>query len=209
MVQYSDNQTWGDIYVVQIWRTKIKKNKKELASIKYQFFYWNKKIRLGVNIMNNYFFKPEFENLSQGARLEFVRKLRFKERIDVAECLNLGGKDPSDTVRKYENNRREPELDRVEDLADYFNVSVYAIKRYNFADPNEVIYYHMWEEELFPYSEFLINIDAIKKTFYNEDIIRGLEAWAWGEMRARRENGEITDYDYLEWKLHFDLENLD
>ncbi len=54
----------------------------------------------------------------------------------------------------------------------------------------------MWEEKLFPHSEFLINIDAIKNTFYNEDIIKGLEACE--EMRVRRENGGISDYDYLE-----------
>ena len=65
----------------------------------------------------------------------------------------------------------------------------------------------MWEEELLPYSEFIINIDAIKKTFYNEDIVKGLEAWE--EMREKRENSEISDQEYLEWKLHFDLENID
>ena len=64
----------------------------------------------------------------------------------------------------------------------------------------------MWEEELLPYSEFIINIDAIKKTFYNEDIIKGLEAWE--EMREKRENSEISDQEYLEWKLHFDLESI-
>ncbi len=48
----------------------------------------------------------------------------------------------------------------------------------------------MWEEELLPYSEFIVNIDALKETYYIEDIIRGLEAWE--EMR---ENGEISDQD--------------
>ena len=65
----------------------------------------------------------------------------------------------------------------------------------------------MWEEELLPYSEFIVNIDALKDTYYTEDIIRGLEAWE--EMREKRENGEISNQDYIEWKLHFDLENID
>ena len=157
--------------------------------------------------MSNYFFKPELESLSQGAKLKFLRKLRYMNLQDVAEELNLGGKDPADTIRKYENNTREPELDRVEYLAELFDVSVYAIKRYNFADPNEVIHHHMWEEELCPYSEFIFDIDAMKKTFYTEDIIRGFEAWE--KMRKKRENREISDRDYLEWKLHFDLKDLD
>ena len=155
--------------------------------------------------MSNYFFKPELESLSQGAKLKFLRELRYMNLTDVADHLNLGGKDPADTIRKYECNSREPELDRVEYLAELFDVSNYAIRRYNFVDPNEVIYYHMWEEELSPYSEYIFDKEAMKKTYYNEDIIRGLEEW--GEMRERRMKGEISDQEYIEWKLHYNLYN--
>ena len=41
----------------------------------------------------------------------------------------------------------------------------------------------------------------MKKTYYNEDIIRGLEEW--GEMRERRMKGEISDQEYIEWKLNY------
>ena len=37
--------------------------------------------------MKNYFFKPELENLSQGARLKFVRELRYMSKPNVAEFL--------------------------------------------------------------------------------------------------------------------------
>ena len=155
--------------------------------------------------MKNYFFKPELENLSQGARLKFVRKLRYMSKPTVAEFLKLGGEKPTDSIDKYERNAREAKKKRVKALAELFGVSDYAIRRYNFVDPNEVIYYHMWEEELYPYSEFNINIEAMKKTFYNEDVIRGLEEW--NQMRKRRENREISDSEYLEWKLHYNLYN--
>ena len=65
----------------------------------------------------------------------------------------------------------------------------------------------MWEEELFPYSEIVFDLNGLKDTFYNEAIIKGIETWQ--EMREKRENGEISDQDYIEWKLHFDLENID
>ena len=65
----------------------------------------------------------------------------------------------------------------------------------------------MWEEELSPYSEYIFDKDAMKKTYYNEDIIRGLEEWK--EMRERRINGEISDSEYIEWKLNFDLKDID
>lgn len=157
--------------------------------------------------MSNYFFKPELENLSQGARLKFVMELRYMSKLNVAEFLELGGEKPTDSIDKYERNAREPQPERLKELAELFDVSNYAIRRYNFVDPNEVIYQDMWEEELCPYSEFIFDKDAMKKTFYNEDIIRGFEAWE--EMRERRINGEITDSEYIEWKLNFDLKNLD
>lgn len=156
--------------------------------------------------MNSNFFKPELENLSQGARLKFVRELRYMSKPNVAESLQLGGEKSTDSVDKYERNAREPQSQRLESLAKIFDASDYVIRKYNFVDQTEVIYYHMWEEELYLYSEF-IDINIMKKTFYNEEIIRGLAAW--GEMRKRRENGEISDVEYLEWKLHFNLENID
>ena len=48
--------------------------------------------------MNNYFFKPELEDLSQGARLKFVRELRYKDKKKVAMLLNLGGENPTETL---------------------------------------------------------------------------------------------------------------
>lgn len=157
--------------------------------------------------MKNYFFKPELENLSQGARLKFVRELRYMSKPNVAEFLELGGEKPTDSIDKYERNAREPQLERLKELVDLFDVSDYAIRSYNFVDPNEVIYQHMWEEELCPYSEFIFDKGAMKKTFYNENIIRGFEAWE--EMKERRMNGEISDSEYIDWKLNFDLENID
>ena len=154
--------------------------------------------------MKNYFFKPELENLSQGARLKFVRELRYMSKSNVAEFLQLGGEKPTDSVDKYERNARKPQPQRLEALAELFDISDYAIRKYNFVDPNEVIYYHMWEEELYPYSDYIIDIDAMKKTFYNEEVIRGLATWE--EMRERRLSGEISDMEYLEWKLHFELD---
>ena len=153
--------------------------------------------------MKNCFFKPELENLSQGARLKFVRELRYMSKSNVADFLQLGGEKPTDSVDKYERNARELQTQRLEALAELFDVNSFAIRKYNFVDPTEVIYYHMWEEELYPYSEFIIDIDAMKKTFYNEEVIRGLETWE--EMRERRINGEISDMEYLEWKLHFEM----
>lgn len=66
-------------------------------------------------------------------------------KLNVAESLELGGEKPTDSIDKYERNAREPLPERLKDLAELFDVSNYAIRRYNFVDPSEVIYYHMQE----------------------------------------------------------------
>ena len=50
---------------------------------------------------------------------------------NVAEFLELGGEKLTDSIDKYERNARESQSERLEDLADLFNVSNYAIRRYN------------------------------------------------------------------------------
>ena len=45
-----------------------------------------------------YFRKPTLKNLSQGARLEYVRRLRHMDADDVAEYFGFGGDDPHKTT---------------------------------------------------------------------------------------------------------------
>ena len=47
--------------------------------------------------MNNYL-KPTLKNLSQGARLEYVRKLRYMSKDDVADYFDLGGERKERTI---------------------------------------------------------------------------------------------------------------
>ena len=93
--------------------------------------------------MNNYFFKPELEDLNQGARLKFTRDLRYMSKEKVAKLLNLGGENPTKTLGKYERNERHPLPGRVKELAEIFKVSPNAIKIYDYTSPAEVICYHM------------------------------------------------------------------
>ena len=83
--------------------------------------------------MKNYFFKPELENLSQGARLKFVRELRYMSKPNVAEFLELGGEKPTDSIDKYERNAREPQLERLEDT-----MKQYEQRGYQFSTINEL-----------------------------------------------------------------------
>lgn len=150
-----------------------------------------------------YYVKPTLKNLSQGARLKYIRKLRHMSLDDVAEYFGFGGKEPHKTFNSYESNYRGPSKGRLKEIADLYEVSVNAIKRYDFNNPIDVIYFHMWLEEEFPYYEIIFDNYSYEKTDYNEIVQCAFREWKL--MREKRENFEISDDEYLEWKLNFEI----
>ena len=157
--------------------------------------------------MSNYFFRPELRDLTKGARLEFIRKFRYLDEKNVAEELGLGGKDLARTIRDYERNAIKPLPGRLEELADLYEVSIDAIRDYDFSNPIDLIYVEMWMEELIPYYD--VDIDNLSNNLneYAKDLVKGLNEWK--VMKEKRENLEISIQDYIDWKLNFRLENID
>lgn len=153
-----------------------------------------------------YFRKPILKNLSQGARLEYVRRLRHMNADDVAEYFGFGGKDPHKTFNSYETNYRGPSKGRLKEIAELYEVSVNAIKKYDFNNPIDVIYFHMWLEEEFPYYEISFDSDSYEKTDYNAIVQNAIREWQ--QMKLKRQNLEISDEEYLEWKLNLEIESL-
>ena len=49
-------------------------------------------------------------------------------------------------------------------------------------------------------------MDSFSGKPYNMNVYNGIQEWK--EMRKRRENYDISDDEYLEWKLNFKLENV-
>ncbi len=70
----------------------------------------------------------------------------------------------------------------------------------------DVIYFHMWLEEEFPYYEISFDSDSYEKTDYNAIVQNAIREWQ--QMREKRQNLEISDEEYLEWKLNLEIENL-
>lgn len=61
----------------------------------------------------------------------------------------------------------------------------------------------MWLEEEFPYFEINFDTDSYEKTEYNDIVQKAMNEWK--EMRDKRENLEISDEEYLEWKLNYEI----
>ena len=65
-----------------------------------------------------YFKKPILKNLSQGARLEYVIRLRHMNQDNVVEYFGFGGTDPHKTFNSYETNYRSPSKGRLKEISD-------------------------------------------------------------------------------------------
>ena len=92
------------------------------------------------------FYKKELlENMSQGARLKFIRVIENLELDDVAKYM---GYSSNKSIREWENNKKSPDAKNLPRLAEaYGGVSIDAIKNYDFSDAIDEIYYPMWFEE--------------------------------------------------------------
>lgn len=148
------------------------------------------------------FYKKELlENMSQGARLRFIRENKGIKLNDIAEYL---GYSSNKSIREWENNTKSPDAINLKRLAEAYGVSIDAIKKYDFIDPIDEIFYQMWYEEQYPYYQFQLP-DRFAGSAYNLNVQNGINEWL--KMREKRENYEITDLEYLEWKLNFKLKN--
>ena len=145
--------------------------------------------------------KELLKNMSQGARLKFIRENKGIELNDIAAYLGYSSNKP---IREWENNTKSPDARNLPRLAEAYGVSIDAIKNYDFIDPIDEIFYQMWLEEQYPYYQFQLT-DRFACSAYNLDVQNGINEWL--KMREKRENYEISDKEYLELKLNFKLDN--
>lgn len=148
------------------------------------------------------FYKKELlENMSQGARLRFIRENKGIKLNDIAEYL---GYSSNKSIREWENNTKSPDVRNLSRLAEAYGVCIDAIKKYDFIDPIDEIYYQMWYEEQYPYYQFQLP-DRFAGSVYNFNVQNGINEWL--KMKEKREKYEIIDQEYLEWKLNYKLKN--
>lgn len=137
--------------------------------------------------------------MSQGARLRFIRENKGIKLNDIAAYL---GYSSNKSIREWENNTKSPDAKNLHRLAEAYGASIDAIKKYDFIDPIDEIYYQMWYEEQCPYYQFQLP-EGFAGSAYNFNVRNGINEWL-----KMRENYEITDQEYIEWKLNYKLESL-
>ena len=129
------------------------------------------------------FYKKELlENMSQGARLKFIRVIENLELDDVAKYM---GYSSNKSIREWENNKKSPDAKNLPRLAEAYVASIDAIKKYDFIDPIDEIYYPMWFEEQFPYYEFDIDSCRFGGSAYNFNVQNGINEWLEWEKKEK------------------------
>lgn len=81
----------------------------------------------------------KIESHSFGTRLKELRKSKNMTQEQLAEELNkkYNLNESKPTISQYENNRRVPDLDRIVNIADYFNVSLDYLTYRKFEETND------------------------------------------------------------------------
>ena len=153
------------------------------------------------------FIRPRLKDLSQGARIAYVRQLRMMTQDELADKLGFTDDRKRRYITRYETNERVPKEDRLEELAKILNVSVNAIKPYNYTNPNDLIYTNIWMEELVP--GYKMDIDALDKVWYDSVIYLKYFVKSWRSMNQKLINEEINQKEYIEWKLNIDAVELE
>ncbi len=156
-----------------------------------------------VIIMRLSYTKPILNDLSQGSRIAFVRQFRQMTQDELSDKLGITGECKRRTMTRYEKGNRNPKDDRTLELSKILNVSFNAIKKYDFRDTIDVFYAFMWLEELIPRYQ----IDLSKVPNVNDENIVQIKDFMkeWNEIRDKRLKKEISDSEYTEWKLTYEV----
>lgn len=147
--------------------------------------------------------RPILRDLSQGARIAFVRQFRLKSQDEVADALGATGECKRRTMTRYEKGDRNPTLKRTKKIAEILNVNYNAIKSYDYKEPIDFIYTLLWLEELLPNYHFdLSDVKVMDDEFLNI-LISFLKEW--DKVKLKRKNREIKYSEYIEWKINYSL----
>ena len=153
------------------------------------------------------FLRPRLKDLSQGSRICYVRQLRGMTQDELASKLGFTDDRKRRHITRYETNERIPKEDRLEELAKILNVSVNAIKSYDYTNPNDLIYTNIWMEELIP--GYKIDLDTLDKTWFDSVKYLKLFVKEWKDKNQKLEDKEISLKEYIEWKLNTDVIDLE
>ena len=137
--------------------------------------------------------KPILKNLSQGARLKFIRNLYGVTQQELGEYLGYGSHSRS-LISRYESNGRGLKEETISLIAEYLHINPQMLKQFKFIEADEQINYMLWLEGLFP--DIVIPFDQLKNFSDNNKMLN-----EWEQMNKKYKSEEIDYFEYWKWKL--------
>ena len=151
--------------------------------------------------------KPELRDLSQGSRISFARQFRFMSQHELADKLGISGDNKRRAMTRYEKGERNPKDERVKDIARFLKVNFNSLKKYDYKNPEDLIYLFFWLEEYIP--NYRLDLSQVKNINKPEIklLINSLQEWK--KQKIKREKHEISYEEYLNWKLNYEIKGED
>lgn len=153
--------------------------------------------------MRRIYFRHELDDLTQGARITFIRQFRGLTQDKVAEKLRMKKENKRRGMARYESGERVSKEDRLLEIANILNVNVNCIRKYNFDKSEDIIYFLLWLEELFPKMNIDFAISEYSRNDRDNLILKFMEEWK--KVKELKDTRELSYEKYLEWKLNYEL----
>lgn len=141
-----------------------------------------------------------------GERIRFIRKKLNMTQKYLGLRLGFSEKSADSRVAQYENGRREPKMDILEQIAEILDVSTLALDCPKINNEKEVMHTLFAIEDLYGLSVFFENERVCLKLERCENyngIEMQLYLTQWMMKKNELRDGKITQEEYDNWKYNF------
>lgn len=141
-----------------------------------------------------------------GERIRFIRKKLNVTQKYLGLRLGFSEKSADSRVAQYENGRREPKMDILEQIAEILDVSTLALDCPKINNEKEVMHTLFAIEDLYGLSVFFENERVCLKLERCENyngIEMQLYLTQWMMKKNELRDGKITQEEYDNWKYNF------
>lgn len=141
-----------------------------------------------------------------GERIRFIRKKLNMTQKYLGLRLDFSEKSADSRVAQYENGRREPKMDILEQIAEILDVSTLALDCPKINNEKEVMHTLFAIEDLYGLSVFFENERVCLKLERCENyngIEMQLYLTQWMMKKNELRDGKITQEEYDNWKYNF------
>ena len=144
--------------------------------------------------------------MAKGERIRFIRKKLNMTQKYLGLRLGFSEKSADSRVAQYENGRREPKMDTLEQIAEILDVSTLALDCPKINNEKEVMHTLFAIEDLYGLSVFFENERVCLKLERCENyngIEMQLYLTQWMMKKNELRDGKITQEEYDNWKYNF------